>query len=91
MGFLSPFLRKQPRPNPTVFAQPKDTAPLAGQRRNAPTFAVQTSKVGDGRTSALPLTHSTNTFETQTQPQMDEAQTLGVPLSQPVTVTELQL
>lgn len=91
MVFLSPFLRKQASPNPIIFAQLKDTSLLVGQRRNAHRFAVQTSKVRDRQTSALPLAHSTNTFETQTQPRMNEAQTLGVLLSQPVMVTVLQL
>lgn len=61
-----PFLRKQPNPSPIMFVQPKDTSPLAGERRNAQICAVQTSQAEDRSTSDPPLTHSTNTFETQT-------------------------
>lgn len=74
-----------------MFAPPEDTSPLAGQRRNAQTCAAQTSKVGDSCTSALPLTPSTNTFETHTQPHMNEAHPLGVLVAQLVTVTVLYL
>lgn len=72
-----------------MFAQPKDTSPLAGEEI-APTFAVQTSKA-ERCTSALPLARSTNTSETQTQPCTNEAQVLGMLLAQPGTVTALYL
>lgn len=50
--FFFPFLRKQPNPNPIMFAQPKGTSPLARQSRNAQMLCKSKRQPS----SALPLT-----------------------------------
>lgn len=79
--FFSPFLRKQPNPNPTMFAQPKGTSPLARQRRNAQMLCRPVKQ----EAQLCPPSHpNTNSSEAQTEP-------LRVLLAQAVTVTVLYL